>query len=35
MGKIDEKLTEEMTMMIMSPEKQQELDEHILGRVIN
>ena len=31
MGKIDEKLTEEMTMMIMSPEKQQELDEHILG----
>jgi hypothetical protein len=31
MEKIDEKLTEEMTMMIMSPEKQQELDEHILG----
>jgi hypothetical protein len=30
-GKIDEKLTEQMTMIIMSPEKQQELDEHILA----
>jgi hypothetical protein len=30
-GKIDEKLTEEMTMIELSPEKQQELDEHILA----
>ena len=30
-GKIDEKLTEEMTMIELSSEKQQELDEHILA----
>jgi hypothetical protein len=30
-GKIEEKLTEEMTMIELSPEKQQELDEHILA----
>jgi len=30
-GKIDEKLTEEIAMIVMSPEKQQELDEHILA----
>ena len=30
-GKIDEQLTEEMTMIQLSPEKQQELDEHILA----
>ncbi len=30
-GKIDEKLTEEMTMIELSPEKQQEFDEHILA----
>ena len=30
-GKIDQKLTEEMTMIQLSPEKQQELDEYILA----
>ncbi len=30
-GKIEQKLTEEMTMIQLSAEKQQELDEHILA----
>jgi hypothetical protein len=30
-GTIDEKLTEEIAMIVISPEKQQELDEHILA----
>ena len=30
-GKIDKKLTKEIAMIELSPEKQQELDEHILA----